>query len=71
MASKIPAALLLSALALAACDESGNDDAPAETAVQSFGPSFAAAFAQDRNDEPIDAQEIALVLTPYVDPVDF
>jgi len=58
---------LLAALAagLTACDGSNAGQA---TGIASLGAGFQAAFAQARNDVPVDVDVIALLLTPTREP---
>lgn len=64
------AALLLAAgaLALAACDD--NDNGGSAQGIQTLGDDFVRAFAQDLNDEPLDASALQLTLTPEIEPFD-
>lgn len=59
--------LVVGALALAACDD--DDDATAQ-GIDTLGDDFVRAFNQDPNDEPLDASDIDLTLTPTIEPFD-
>ena len=64
--------LLLSGLALSACDSSsGGAGAAVTRAVNSFGSIFASAFNASANSDPVQVQASDLTLTPKADPVDF
>lgn len=58
---------LLAALTggLAACDGSDNGQA---NGIAALGAGFQAAFAQARNDTPVDVDAITLLLTPTREP---
>jgi hypothetical protein len=58
--------LVVGALALAACDD---DDSMAQ-GIETLGDDFERAFNQDPNDEPLDASELTLTLTPTIEPFD-
>jgi hypothetical protein len=60
------ALLVVGALALAACD----DDGSTAQGIDTLGDDFVRAFNQDPNDEPLDASELTLTLTPTIEPFD-
>ncbi|WP_152461442.1 hypothetical protein [Roseivivax sp. THAF30] len=63
------ALLIAGALVVAACDESGNDDDDdSAQGIETLGSDFVAAFNADPNDEPFDAQDVDLELTPGLQP---
>jgi hypothetical protein len=57
---------MLGAIALAACD----DDDSTSQGIETLGDDFVRAFNQDPNDEPLDASELTLTLTPTIEPFD-
>ena len=63
------AVLVLGAFTLSACDES-SDKGKGGTCVSSLGSDFVRAFSQDPNDEPLEASELDLTLTPTREPFD-
>jgi len=62
--------LVLGAFTLSACDESSDGKGKSARCISSLGPDFVRAFSQDRNDEPLDASELDLTLTPTSEPFD-
>ncbi len=54
------------ALVVAACDSDDNDDFAG--GINSLGDSFVQAFRADPNSEPVNAQDVDLTLTPFVEP---
>lgn len=58
--------LVAGALALAACD----DDSSTAEGIETLGDDFVRAFRQDPNDQPLDASELDLTLTPAIEPFD-
>lgn len=61
-------ALVATTALAAACNDDGDDIASRD--IDSLGPDFAAAFNAGPNDEPVDAQDVDLQLTPRLDPFD-
>jgi hypothetical protein len=61
------AVLVLGAFTLSACDESSDQGA---NCISSLGSDFVRAFSQDPNDEPLNASELDLTLTPNREPFD-
>ena len=59
--------LVAGGLLLAACDDDGSTN---KGCINSLGPDFVRAFNQDANDEPLDASELDLTLTPNAEPFD-
>jgi hypothetical protein len=73
MISSLPkslAVLVLSAFTLSACDESSDGKGKGANCISSLGSDFVRAFSQDPNDEPLDASELDLTLTPTKEPFD-
>lgn len=68
--SKSLVVLVLGAFTLSACDESSGGKGKNARCIGSLGPDFVRAFSQDRNDEPLDASELDLTLTPTREPFD-
>ncbi|SLN13250.1 hypothetical protein ROJ8625_00390 [Roseivivax jejudonensis] len=65
------ALLIAGALVMAACDESGggnDDDDDTAQGIDTLGDGFVAAFNADPNDDPVDAQDVSLTLTPGAQP---
>ena len=58
-------ALVLGTAALAACDDDSNGT---RGGIASLGSDFLRAFNQDPNDEPLDASDLELRLTPRLEP---
>ena len=56
--------LAATAFVIAACD----DDSILNEGINSLGADFVRAFNKDPNDEPFDAQDINLTMTPEIEP---
>ena len=67
---RAPALLVVAALGLSACDDNGNDGGSSADGIDTLGGDFVQAFNQDPNDEPLDASDLDLTLTPSVEPFD-
>lgn len=69
MTRKLNLAVLGAVLLIAACD-GGSDGGGGGNAqgINSLGQAFVDAFNLRRNDTPVDAQSVNLVLTPDVQP---
>jgi hypothetical protein len=63
------AVLVLGAFMLSACDES-SDKGKGGACISSLGSDFVRAFSQDPNEEPLEASELDLTLTPTREPFD-
>lgn len=61
--------LVVGALALAACDDDDGNEMMSQ-GIDSLGSDFVRAFNQDPNDEPLDASDLTLTLTPTIEPFD-
>lgn len=69
MTRKLNFAVLGAVLLIAACEsESGGGDGGNAKGINSLGQAFVDAFSLRRNDTPVDAQSVNLVLTPTVQP---
>jgi len=71
MTRKLNLAVLGSVLLIAACDGGGGDGGGGGgklLGINSLGQAFVDAFSLRRNDTPVDAQSVNLVLTPKAQP---
>lgn len=65
---KLSIALAAMLALAAACDD--DNDTTVTRGVDSLGSDFVRAFNADPNDEPVNAQDVDLELTPRVEPFD-